>query len=114
MEKNLSKLKNMTKADIVDRVAEGTGLTKIETEAVIEGFISTVISMLKEGYGIEIRGFGSFRVKKKKARVARNPKTGQQVFVPEHYVPTFKFSKDFKQIVDKGMKLGKPVEKDSE
>lgn len=102
----------MTKADIVDRVAEGTGLTKIETEAVIEGFISTIISMLKEGHGIEIRGFGSFRVKKKKARIARNPKTGQQVYVPEHYVPTFKFSKEFKQIVDKGMKLGKTVEKE--
>lgn len=114
MSQNSTKPKNMTKADIVDRVAEGTGLTKIETEAVIEGFISTVISMLKEGYGIEIRGFGSFRVKKKKPRVARNPKTGQQVYVPEHYVPTFKFSKDFKQIVDKGMKLGKPAEKGAE
>lgn len=101
----------MTKADIVDRVAEGTGLTKIETEAVIEGFIATVISMLKEGHGIEIRGFGSFRVKKKKARIARNPKTGEQVVVPEHYVPTFKFSKEFKQIVDQGMKLNKSIEK---
>ncbi len=68
MTANSSKPKNMTKADIVDRVASGTGLTKIETEAVIEGFISTIISMLKEGYGIEIRGFGSFRVKKEKIK----------------------------------------------
>jgi DNA-binding protein HU-beta len=94
----------MTKADIVDRVAAGTGLTKLETEAIIEGFITTVIEALKEGRGIEIRGFGSYKVKKKNARQARNPKTGEQVFVPAHFVPTFKFSKDFKEIVDKGMK----------
>lgn len=94
----------MTKADIVDRVAAGTGLTKLETEAIIEGFITTVIEALKNGKGIEIRGFGSYKVKQKNARQARNPKTGEQVFVPAHFVPTFKFSKDFKDIVDKGMK----------
>ena len=93
----------MTKADIVDKVAAGTGLTKLETEAIIEGFIKTVIEALKEGKGIEIRGFGSYRVKKKNSRQARNPKTGEQVFVPEHFVPTFKFSKEFKEIVNNGM-----------
>jgi DNA-binding protein HU-beta len=93
----------MTKADIVDKVAGGTGLTKLETEAIIEGFFKTVIEALKEGRGIEIRGFGSYKVKKKNARHARNPKTGEQVQVPEHYVPTFKFSKDFKLLVNKGM-----------
>jgi len=94
----------MTKADIVDKVAAGTGLTKLETEAIIEGFLKTVIDALKEGKGIEIRGFGSYRVKKKGARAARNPKTGDQVMVPEHFVPTFKFSKDFKEMVNQGMK----------
>jgi DNA-binding protein HU-beta len=93
----------MTKADIVDRVAAGTGLTKLETEAIIEGFFKTVIESLKDGKGIEIRGFGSYRVKKKNSRQARNPKTGQQVFVPEHYVPTFKFSREFKEMVNIGM-----------
>jgi DNA-binding protein HU-beta len=93
----------MTKADIVDRVAAGTGLTKLETEAIIEGFFKTVIESLKDGRGIEIRGFGSYRVKKKNSRQARNPKTGQQVFVPEHYVPTFKFSREFKEMVNIGM-----------
>ncbi|MCZ6702242.1 MAG: integration host factor subunit beta [Ignavibacteria bacterium] len=94
----------MTKADIVDKVAAGTGLTKLETEAIIEGLFKTVIESLKDGKGIEIRGFGSYKVKKKNARQARNPKTGEQVFVPEHYVPTFKFSKEFKDIVNEGMK----------
>jgi len=93
----------MTKADIVDKVAIGTGLTKLETEAIIEGFFKTVIESLKEGRGIEIRGFGSYKVKKKNARHARNPKTGEQVEVPEHFVPTFKFSKDFKLLVNRGM-----------
>jgi DNA-binding protein HU-beta len=93
----------MTKADIVDKVAIGTGLTKLETEAIIEGFFKTVIESLKEGKGIEIRGFGSYKVKKKNARHARNPKTGEQVQVPEHFVPTFKFSKDFKLLVNQGM-----------
>lgn len=94
----------MTKADIVDKIAEGTGLTKLETEAIIEGFFSTVIDALKNGRGIEIRGFGSYKVKKKNARNARNPKTGDKVFVEEHYVPTFKFSKEFKDIVNAGIK----------
>ena len=98
----------MTKADIVDRVAAGTGLTKLETEAIIEGFFKTVIEALKDGKGIEIRGFGSYRVKKKNSRQARNPKSGEQVFVPEHYVATFKFSKDFKEMVNRGMMEKKP------
>ncbi len=95
---------SMTKADIVEKVADGTGLTKLETEAIIEGFFSTVIQSLRDGNNIEIRGFGSYKVRKKNARYARNPRTGEKVFVDEHYVPTFKFSKDFKSIVDKGMK----------
>lgn len=94
----------MTKADIVDIVAEGTGLTKLETEAVIEGFFNSVIEALRNGNGIEIRGFGTYKVKHKNARYARNPKTGEKVYVPEHFVPVFKFSKDFKSLVDEGMK----------
>jgi len=94
----------MTKADIVEKVASGTGLTKLETEAIIEGFLNTVIQSLREGNGIEIRGFGSYKTKKKNARYARNRRTGEKVYVPEHYVPVFKFSKDFKSAVDRGMK----------
>ena len=94
----------MTKADIIDRIANGTGLTKIDTEAVVDGFFKTIIDSLAAGNGIEIRGFGSFRVKKKNPRNARNPRTGEKVFVGEHFVPAFKFSKDFKAAVDIGMK----------
>jgi DNA-binding protein HU-beta len=94
----------LTKADIVDVIASATGLTKVETEAVVDGFISTVINALKEGKNIEIRGFGSFKVKKRKGRVARNPRTGEQVMVAEHYVPLFKVSKDLKHLVDENLK----------
>lgn len=94
----------MTKADLVDRVSDGTGLTKIETEAVIEGLFTSILDYMKNGKGIEIRGFGTFKVKKKAARFARNPKSGEKVFVPEHFVPVFKFSKDFKALVNDGVK----------
>lgn len=98
----------MTKADIVDVIASATGLTKVETEAVVDGFISTVIDSMKEGKNIEIRGFGSFKVKKRKGRVARNPRTGEQVMVQEHYVPIFKVSKDVKHLVDENIKKKMP------
>ena len=94
----------MTKADIVDVIASGTGLTKVETEAVVDGFIQTVIASLRDGKNIEIRGFGSFKVKKRKGRVARNPRTGEQVQVDEHYVPIFKVSKDLKSVVNENLK----------
>lgn len=94
----------MTKADIVDVIASATGLTKVETEAVVDGFIQTVINTMKEGKNIEIRGFGSFKVKKRKGRIARNPRTGEQVRVEEHFVPLFKVSKELKQIVDENLK----------
>jgi len=95
----------LTKADIVDVIATATGLTKVETEAVVDGFISTVINALKDGKTIEIRGFGSYKVKKRKGRIGRNPKTGQEVLVDEHYVPIFKVSKDLKNLVDASLKL---------
>lgn len=84
-------------------IASATGLTKVETEAVVDGFISTVINSLKEGKSIEIRGFGSFRIKKRKGRMARNPRTGEQVRVEDHYVPLFKVSKEFKSIVNESL-----------
>ena len=94
----------MTKANIVDVIASATGLTKVETEAVVDGFIQTVISALKEGKNIEIRGFGSFKVKRRKGRMARNPRTGEQVQVDEHFVPVFKVSKELKSTVNSNLK----------
>lgn len=93
----------MTKSDIVDNISSSTGITKLETEAVVNGFLSTVIDAMKKGETIELRGFGSFKVVKRARRVARNPKTNEEVIVPEQYVPVLKISKEFKRSVNKEM-----------
>ncbi len=90
----------MTKADIVDRIASATGLTKLETDTVVNAFMLTIIDALKENKAIELRGFGSFRVEKRAPRVARNPRTNQVVPVPERYVPVFRVSDSFRDAVD--------------
>ncbi|MCX6151959.1 MAG: integration host factor subunit beta [Ignavibacteriales bacterium] len=97
-------MKHITKADIVEKIALGTGITKLETEVIVDGFLMTVIESLKLGKAIEIRGFGSYGIRKKRGRLARNPKSGQKVFIEEHFAPTFKFSKEFKSIVAEGLK----------
>ena len=89
----------MTKADIVDIISSSTGLAKIEAEAAVNGFLDTVVQAMKDGKTIELRGFGSFKVVKRAQRVARNPKTNEEVIVPEQYVPVLKVSKEFKRDV---------------
>ncbi|MEX1010589.1 MAG: HU family DNA-binding protein [Balneolaceae bacterium] len=93
----------MTKADIVDIIASSTGLTKVDTEQVVNGFIETVIEAMKSGENIEIRGFGSYKVDKRASRRARNPRTNEEVIIPERYVPLFKPSRKFKTAVDETM-----------
>lgn len=89
----------VTKADIIDRVAAGTGLTKIETEAVINGFLTVLKEALVEEERIEIRGFGSFKVQERAPRIARNPRTNEEVEVEACYVPVFKPSQSFRTVV---------------
>lgn len=88
---------------MVDIISSSTGLTKVETEAVVKGFLETVKEAMKKGEHIELRGFGSFKVVKRAQRVARNPKTNEEVTVPEQYVPLLKVSKDFKEEVNSSM-----------
>lgn len=94
----------MTKADIVDNIADAIGLTKIETEAVIDGFFQSVIELLASGDHLEIRGFGSFRVKNRKSHVARNPRSGEIVQVPEHFIPFFRPSNEVRVFIDGQLK----------
>lgn len=93
----------MTKADIVDVISSSTGISKVETEAVVKGFMETVIDAMKKGETIELRGFGSFKVVKRAKRVARNPKTNQEVLVPEQFVPVLKVSREFKAAVQQSL-----------
>jgi nucleoid DNA-binding protein len=90
----------VTKAEIVDRIAAGTGLTKMETEAVVDGFLYTVIAALEEGDDVELRGFGSFRVRERAARTARNPQTDEVIDVPRQFAPVFKPARDFRLAVN--------------
>ena len=89
----------MTKADIVDIVSHATGLTKVDTEAVIDGFIATISNSLQHGKRIEFRGFGSFSLKVRKPKKARNPGTGEEIRLPERIVPVFKPSKILKDSI---------------
>jgi nucleoid DNA-binding protein len=88
----------MTKADLVEQVADaiGPGITKKDCALVVDGLLNAIKNALAEQENIEIRGFGTFKVRKRKARMARNPRTGEAVEVPARLVPIFKPSKDLR------------------
>lgn len=90
----------MTKADIVNQIAEATGLTKTDTAAVVEGFLASVTSAMQQGEHIEIRGFGTFKVVTRASRTGRNPKTGDVVKIPQRPVPVFKPSRELRANVE--------------
>jgi nucleoid DNA-binding protein len=91
----------MTKADLVEQVAEKTGLTRTDVAVVVDSFLDTIKRSMEEGHNIEIRGFGTFKIKLRKARKARNPRTGEVVPVPDRKVPVFKPSNEFKNMITK-------------
>ena len=96
----------MTKADIIREVSNMTGLTKVEIEAVFNSIIVNISDSLKRGERVDIRGFGSFLVKQRPARDARNPATSEIVKLQERFVPTFKVSKILKEYVNKSLLRG--------
>ena len=83
----------MTKQEIVDIVSDATGLTKVETETVMNGIMGTIIDSLSNNERVELRGFGTFGIKHRMPKKARNPGTDEAVYLPERFVPTFKPSK---------------------
>lgn len=91
----------MTKADIVARIAENTGMTKADTAEVLDALLESISTALGRGEKIEMRGFGIFKVEKRKARIARNPKTGTEIRIPPRVVPVFKPSDRLKARVQK-------------
>lgn len=86
----------MTKADLVKRISEETGIIRKDAALVVNSYLEAVKDSLRNGKHIEIRGFGTFKLKARKPRKGRNPKTNEIVDVPERVVPTFKFSRSFK------------------
>lgn len=99
---------NVTKADIVDKIANETGLTKLETKAVVDGLLVSIIEALSEGKRIELRGFGVFSVRSRKPRMARNPRTGDPVPLEEKFIPSFKVSSEFQDKVHERLGSASP------
>ena len=94
----------MTKAEIVDIIAKGTGLTKVETAAVIDGFFATVSYALQTGNHVELRGFGTFCLRERKEKHVPNPRTGKMMTIPHRIVPDFKPSPRLKASVAKSLR----------
>ena len=90
----------MTKAELVEEVTQLGDLTRRDGEVIVDTIFDAVIGALRAGDKIEIRGFGSFRIRQRKPRVGRNPKTGAKVDVPAKRVPYFKPSKELRDLVN--------------
>ena len=89
----------MTKKEIVRRISEELGLKQTDTKEVVQRTFDAIIEALASEQRVELRNFGVFEVKKRAARKARNPKTGEQVLVPARFVVTFKPGKEMEQRV---------------
>lgn len=90
----------MTKAELVEEVARSTNLTKKHADLIVSTVFDSIVQSLRDGEKIELRGFGSFRIRTRGARIGRNPKTGDQVDVPPKKIPYFKPGKDLKELLN--------------
>lgn len=89
----------MRKADLVNNISQKTGVPKVDVLVTIETFLKEVKDSLEDGENVYIRGFGSFVVKKRAAKIGRNIKKNTAIRIPEHYIPAFKPSKLFVESV---------------
>ena len=90
----------MTKAELVEEVARASHLTRRHSEVIVDAVFSSIVDALKKGDKIELRGFGSFRVRDRHSRSGRNPKTGEGVDVPAKRVPHFKPGKELRELIN--------------
>ena len=89
----------MTKADLVEEIAQATGVSRNHTAIIVDELLNSVCRALSDGKHLEIRGFGTFKVRERRARRARNPRSGTEVLVPAKLVPVFKPSRELKALV---------------
>jgi integration host factor subunit beta len=89
----------VTKADLVEEIAQQTGVSRNHTAIIVDGLLDSVCRALSDGKHLEIRGFGTFKVRERRARRARNPRSGTEVLVPAKLVPVFKPSRELKTLV---------------
>ena len=90
----------MTKADLVEEVVKVAGISKKQAERIVQTVFSSIVDALRNESKIELRGFGSFRVRHRRSRQGRNPKTGDRVDVPEKRIPYFKPGKELKDLIN--------------
>jgi integration host factor subunit beta len=100
MDPSFRRAKCMTKAELVEKVADKIQLTKKQTEAVVNILLNCITEALSEGDKVELRGFGSFRIRNRNPREGRNPKTGDTVQIPAKRIPFFKAGKELREMVD--------------
>jgi len=98
----------MTKRELVIRVANQLGMTQSDVAKIIEGALDMVSRSLAEGHRWELRDFGVFEVKKRASRIGRNPRTGDQVPVPERKVVTYRSGKRMKEIISGDVATSQP------
>jgi integration host factor subunit beta len=97
----------MTKAELIEEVSRVVEMSRKDSEVIVETIFDSIVRALRAGDKVEIRGFGSFRTRQRKARIGRNPKTGERVDVPAKRIPFFKPSKELKDLVNGA---GRPAE----
>jgi DNA-binding protein HU-beta len=85
----------MTKADIVNEISKSTGIEKVTVQKTVEAFMDSIKFSLTKGKNVYLRGFGSFVVKKRAEKTARNISKNTTIIIPEHFIPSFKPSKTF-------------------
>ena len=95
----------MTKADIVNQVAEKTGIEKVDVQTTVEAFMSAIRGSLENGENVYLRGFGSFVVKKRAQKTGRNILKNTTIIIPAHYIPSFKPAKVFVDRVKDNVKV---------
>ena len=103
----------MRKADLVNKISEKTGIPKVDVLVTLETMFKEVKDTLSSGENIYIRGFGSFIIKKRAAKIGRNIKKNIAVHIPEHFIPAFKPAKEFvaevKKLVDEAYKKAEKI-----
>lgn len=95
----------MRKADLINKISEKTGIPKVDVLVSLETMFKEIKNTLSEGENIYIRGFGSFIVKKRAAKIGRNIKKNVAVSIPEHFIPAFKPSREFVQEIKNSTKI---------
>jgi DNA-binding protein HU-beta len=90
----------MNRVELVSKIAQETGLTKVQADAAVNSFVNVVSDALKQGDKISLKGFGTFEVNERKERTGRNPRTGETVVIKARKAPSFKVSSSLKKLVN--------------